>query len=47
MFIGAEGTLGIVTKASVLTPKRPKVNLLFSLKKKNENQIKWNKWIDC
>jgi len=37
LFIGAEGTLGIVTKASVLTPKRPKVNLLL-----NETNIKLN-----
>lgn len=29
LFIGSEGTLGIITKLAILCPPRPKVRLLF------------------
>lgn len=32
LFIGAEGTLGLVTGVSLLTPRRPKVKLHISNK---------------
>lgn len=31
LFIGAEGTLGVVTGVSIMTPRLPSVRLLFSL----------------
>ena len=27
--IGSEGTLGMITKVSILTPQRPKVGIVF------------------
>lgn len=39
IFIGAEGTLGLVTGVSLLTPRRPKVCTKHCSKKKKKAEI--------